>query len=261
MFEARLPQGDLLKKILEAVKDLVTDANFDCSSTGISLQAMDSSHVSLVSLLMRADGFDHFRCDRNISIGLNLLAMSKVVRCVGNNDAVTMKADDNGDLVTLMFESQDGSKVSDWQLRGLDIDSERLGIPSTDYSSVVTMPSAEFARICRDLSVIGDTVVITTTKEGVTFASKGELGTGKIALRQSAAIDDDADSPGVSIELQEPVSQSFALRYLSFFTKATPLAPTVTISMSNGVPLVVEYPVGDMGHIRFYLAPKVEDDA
>lgn len=31
-------QGSLLKKIVEAMKDLVTDANLECSSTGISMQ-------------------------------------------------------------------------------------------------------------------------------------------------------------------------------------------------------------------------------
>lgn len=35
-------------------------------------QAMDNSHVSLVSLSLRADGFDKYRCDRNISMGMNL---------------------------------------------------------------------------------------------------------------------------------------------------------------------------------------------
>ena len=72
MFEARLVQGNLLKKLLESVKDLVTDANFDCSSTGIGLQAMDSSHVSLVALKLDSDGFEHFRCDRSFSMGMNL---------------------------------------------------------------------------------------------------------------------------------------------------------------------------------------------
>ncbi|MFN3503983.1 MAG: hypothetical protein ACK4ZJ_17170, partial [Allorhizobium sp.] len=38
MFEARLVQGSLLKKLVEAMKDLVTDANIDCSSSGLSLQ-------------------------------------------------------------------------------------------------------------------------------------------------------------------------------------------------------------------------------
>jgi proliferating cell nuclear antigen len=105
MFEARFSQAGVLKKVLEAIKDLVTDANFDCSSSGISVQAMDSSHVSLVALLLRADGFELYRCDRNISLGINLGSMSKILKCASNEDMVTMKADDDGDTVTFMFES------------------------------------------------------------------------------------------------------------------------------------------------------------
>ena len=40
MFEARLVQGAILKKIIEAIRELVTDANLDCSSTGISMQVL-----------------------------------------------------------------------------------------------------------------------------------------------------------------------------------------------------------------------------
>jgi proliferating cell nuclear antigen len=105
MLELRLVQGSLLKKVLEAIKDLVTDANFDCNETGFQLQAMDSSHVALVALLMRADGFEHYRCDRNMSMGMNLTNMSKMLKCAGNDDIITIKADDGGDSVTFMFES------------------------------------------------------------------------------------------------------------------------------------------------------------
>jgi hypothetical protein len=38
MFEARLAQGSLLKKLIESIRELVNEANFDVSSTGISLQ-------------------------------------------------------------------------------------------------------------------------------------------------------------------------------------------------------------------------------
>ena len=37
-----MTSGGMLKKLTEAMKDLVTEANFDCSTTGISLQAMVS---------------------------------------------------------------------------------------------------------------------------------------------------------------------------------------------------------------------------
>ena len=34
----------------------------------------------------------------------------------------------------------------------------------------------------------------------------------------------------------------------------------VKLSMSEDVPLVVEYSIGESGYIRYYLAPKIEDD-
>jgi proliferating cell nuclear antigen len=62
--------------------------------------------VSLVSFLIRADGFDHFRCDRNMSVGINMASMAKVLKCSGSADHITLKAEDNGDTLTFMFENE-----------------------------------------------------------------------------------------------------------------------------------------------------------
>ena len=66
-----------------------------------------------------------------------------------------------------------------------------------------------------------------------------------------------------SISMEEPVELQFALRYLNFFCKATPLSSTVKLSMSTDVPLVVEYSLeeGTVGYVRYYLAPKIDEDA
>lgn len=52
-------------------------------------------------------------------------------------------------------EEQD--KISEFEMKLMDIDSEHLGIPESEYHAIVKMPSAEFAKICKDLSSIGDT--------------------------------------------------------------------------------------------------------
>ena len=80
MFEARLIQGSLLKKVLDSIKELLKEATWDCSDSGIQLQAMDNSHVSLVSVSLRSDGFDRFRCDRQLSMGMNLDSMTKILK-------------------------------------------------------------------------------------------------------------------------------------------------------------------------------------
>lgn len=77
-------------------------------------------------------------------------------------------------------------------------------------------------------------------------------------MAQSASVDKPEEA--VIIEMQEPVTLTFACRYLNSFTKASPLSAQVQLSMSADVPLVVEYAVQDYGHIRYYLAPKIEDD-
>lgn len=72
MFEARLVQSSVLKKVIEAVKELLSEATFECSDSGMQVQAMDNAHVCLVSLNMRSDGFDKYRCDRNLSMGMSI---------------------------------------------------------------------------------------------------------------------------------------------------------------------------------------------
>jgi len=58
-------------------------------------------------------------------------------------------------VLGLCFTAQD--KISDFEMKLMDIDSEHLGIPEAEYHAIVKMPSSEFARICKDLSSIGDT--------------------------------------------------------------------------------------------------------
>jgi len=259
MFEARLQHASTLKKLMEAMKDLVSEANFDCSTNGIALQAMDSSHVSLIALLLRSDGFEHYRCDKNLSLGINLGSMSKILKCAGNDDNVTLKADDNGSVITFMFESPRQDKISDFELKLMEIDSDVLGIPDTEYKAIIKMPANEFQRIRRDLTILGDTVVISVTKEGVKFSVTGELGNGNITCRPSNEADA-KEEERTEIELSEPVQLTFALRYLNLFTKASSLSGTVSLSMSKDVPLVVEYRIEEKGYLRYYLAPKIEDD-
>lgn len=140
----------------------------------------------------------------------------------------------------------------------MDIENEQLGIPETPYKSTIKMPSGEFQRIVRDLQVLGDTCTIAVNKEGVRFSVSGAMGTGNILTRANAVGDKEEDH--VVIDMEEPVELNFALRYLNFFTKATPLSGSVIISMSPDVPVVVEYPIQDIGYVKFYLAPKIEDD-
>jgi proliferating cell nuclear antigen len=207
---------------------------------------------------MKTEGFDFYRCDKNISLGINTPNMGKVLKCAGNEDVITLKSEEDNDTLNLSFESPKQDRVSEFEMKLMDIESEHLGIPETEYKCHVRLPSAEFQRIIRDLKDFGDAISINVSKEGIRFTSKGDLGTGNIMLKHNTSVDKEDEA--VVIEMQEPVSLNFAHRYLNMFTKATPLGPTVTLSMSPDIPIVVEYPIETCGYVRFYLAPKIDDE-
>lgn len=105
MFEAKLKEGIMLKKLIESIKDLVTDINLDISGAGISLQAMDSSHVALVTLSLSADGFQDYRCDKQMTIGVNIGNLFKVMKCGGNDDSIILRAEDESSALNITFEN------------------------------------------------------------------------------------------------------------------------------------------------------------
>ena len=112
--------------------------------------------------------------------------------------------------------------------------------------------------------------------------------------RGPAQVRDGKDENKTLIEMAEETTLTFSLRYLSLFTRATalcgsvrrlalrpslvlsvwplsqattavhhrdPYVPQVGLNMSADVPLMVEYKVEGLGYVRFYLAPKIDEEA
>ncbi|KAG2113406.1 proliferating cell nuclear antigen, N-terminal domain-containing protein [Suillus discolor] len=187
MLEARLQEAALLKRLLDSIKELVTDANFECNEEGIHLQAMDNSHVALVAVKLEATGFKKYRCDRPMPLGVNLNSLTKVLKCAKDDDICIIKASDDADVLNLVYEARSSDRIAEYDMKLMDIDAETLGIPDTEYDARVTMTASEFTRIVRDLSQLGESVRIEVSKEGVRFASEGEAANGNVLLKQTEA--------------------------------------------------------------------------
>ena len=65
------------------------------------------------------------------------------------------------------------------------------------------------------MSQFGESVVISCTKEGVKFSAAGDIGVGNIKLAQTANVDKEEEA--VSIEMQEPVTLTFATRCVRYY--------------------------------------------
>lgn len=251
--EAQLQSPVLFRKILDALRELVEEANIDCNQSGLSLQAMDASHVALVAMHLSAKGFDSFKCEEPIALGVNLGSILKILKCGDANDVLTLKTNEENSELKFQLENQ--GRLFEFSMALMDIDSEHLAIPETEPDAQITISSAEFQRICRDLTAFGDTVKITVNKNTVNFSVVGATGKGGVTLGSF-----DTMQSEVKIKCEEKIELSFGLKYLLFFTKAAPLSQKVTIDLSADRPLMARFDLeDDAGFIKYYLAPKVDE--
>jgi proliferating cell nuclear antigen len=143
---------------------------------------MDSSHVALVSLNLSQDGFETFRADTNMVLGVSIANLSKVMKLADNNDTITLQAEQDASHLKITFENPKSERTTTFNLNLITLDSEHLAIPEIEYSSIVTLNSAEFSKICRELYAMSETVSVTTNPEFVQFAVDGDIGQGSVRL-------------------------------------------------------------------------------
>merc|ERR1712087_378154 len=141
VLQAQLQHAVLFKKVVDAMKDLCKEVNFDCSEKGLQVQSMDSSHVALVSLMLRESAFVDFKCDRPTSLGMNIESLSKVFKICGPSDSLKLKWQNDADIINFQCENNEDDRIADFDLKLMQIESEHMEIPEQQYKVVVKLPS------------------------------------------------------------------------------------------------------------------------
>ena len=121
------------------------------------------------------------------------------------------------------------------------------------------MSSSEFSRICKELYIINETVNIEANKNYIKFYTYNENTNiqGSFTLQSN-------DSENVElqckIEIDSVVNLSFALSYLNIATKVSSIGQQVNLFLSKELPLMVQYKLAELGELKFYLAPRIDEN-
>tara|TARA_B110000977_G_scaffold187475_1_gene254619 strand:- start:875 stop:1645 length:771 start_codon:yes stop_codon:yes gene_type:complete len=246
-------QSNAMRTLIEVLKDVLNDVNILFDKTGMKIMAMDGNHVALIHMKLYADKFENYVCKDKINVGVSMTAWYKLMKTVNNSDTVSMFIDsENSHELGIMIENADKNSCTTFMLKLLDVDDEQLVIPDVEINCVVTMPSNDFQRMCRDMSNIGDTVELTSTNEGLLFRCSGDF------ARQETLIGETMHGLIFNKKDEEVITGKFALKYINLFTKSTNLCNTIELYLKPDYPLILKYNVANLGEIRFCLAPKCE---
>ena len=136
----------------------------------------------------------------------------------------------------------------------MDLDEDKITIPQARLSSIITMPSSDFSKICRDMSNLAEEIEITSINETIKFECKGDFAT------ESTIYGKSKDGVNVSKKKDEIIHGIYDIKNLLLFTKCTNLCDNIEIHFEKDFPLTIIYRVGDLGSLRFCLSEKIKED-
>lgn len=252
---AKFPGGHVFKALINTFKDLVNDFNLKCTPDGIAIDCMDTSHISMISVLIRAEDFEEYSCEHTILIGLNATSLSKIMKSATKTEPLKLVAlPDPTDLTIIIGDDDDPrADIKSFEIKIMDIDEMSLGIPEVEYTCKVSLPIRKYNEIISDFMPLADKITIYFSPGMVMFSASGDLGTGKQTLNNNK-------EKCISIKCKEEFQADFSLRYLRLFVMQNELSEYVTLNTSKGLPIRVSYRLYDCSILSFYLAPKILDD-
>ena len=254
LLDVQTVQSNALRTLIEVLKDVLNDINITFDETGVKIMAMDGSHVALIHMKLQADRFERYVCKQKMNIGVCMSSWFKLMKTVGTNDTVTLFIEEERpNELGIKIENADKNSSTTFRLKLLDIDNQELNIPDVEINCIVTMPSNDFQRLCRDMSNIGDTVEITSDEEGLHFKCEGDFASQETVIGEAThGLVYNKRSKDVEI------NGKYSLKYINLFTKSTNLCNTIELYLKPNYPIILKYSVANLGEIRFCLAPKMD---
>ena len=169
------------------MKEILTDTNLEFDGENIKVVAMDPSHTVLVHLRLDSCKFEKYHCENKLLVGINTLNLFKLIKSLQNNDILTLFVEKNNtNQLGIRMENGEANQVTQYKMNLMDLNQDAIQIPPIEFDSVITLPSSNVQKICRDMFNLSDNIEITTYGEQITFKCKGDIADQETSIGQSS---------------------------------------------------------------------------
>lgn len=267
ILELKTTQATAIKIVIDTINSLLTDANFDFypyyiedenneqKIGGIVLKELNKTGKILVYMRLEADKFDIYKYNyhkKKLTLGIDISNLLKCLKCMSHFDTMSWIIDDEDiNKLIIILESTERKEKKTFKLNLMDIEEDTYDIDPINFPYLITLPSQDFHKYCKDMSSSTDKIEIKATNNKLYFSGKGEIGNIDFEVGET--------NGGLSIisttsNTNEIVQGLFELKFLLIFTKCTNLCNQVILYLKNDYPIIVTYQIATLGQIKLVLS-------
>lgn len=254
MFKATLQDAKIIRGIFDAVSAIITQTQLKVTPEGIKLNAMDNSHICLVSLFLAKEDLDEFNVDQEYSLGINMEDLVKILKRSGSNDGVTFTFNPDNNRIVIEIKPQSGKGVRKFSIGLIETDSEAIpldALENMEFQNKLKCPVTVLDDGIKDAEIFADVLQIKVMDGKLNFSTTGNIGD----------MDFDVDPDKLeSAELEEESTGVYAISFLKNILKPGSINPSIQLELGSNLPLKAIYSIMGSSQMMYLLAPRVEDD-
>ena len=250
-------RAEIFATLFQHMKLFTENMNIHFNKDEVFIQAMDSSHVSILEIKLPSEWFDTYKVNNDTMIGVNTNVLFKVLNTREKSHTLRLLLEE-GDMdkleINLLSENTNVYNRN-YVIPLVDIDSEIMGIPEMEYQAELSFPSTVFSTLIDQMKMFGETLNITCSEEKVEMNAES-IDNGKMYV--NIPID---DLNSFAIEEDETLNMSFSLLHLKNICLYGKISKEVEVNLKREYPIKLVYTLDhEDAKAMFYLAPKIDDE-
>lgn len=234
--------------MVASVEKILDEGVFVATPEGLSLRALDTSHIVMVDLFYPREAFIDYTIERDVvEVGVSFGVLAKVLRRAGKNDELILGVE--GSSLTVEFK---GRGVRRFRIPLIHLTYEKLPEPKIAFTVKAKMLGSIFKDVIKVLKPIADSITLKAFEDGrLVFIGRGDVASGEIELSLDK-------QTLLEINVESEDESSYTMEYFEYMRSASQVADTITIQYAQEAPVRVdlEYPGG--GRLTFYVSPRIE---
>lgn len=251
-FRCKTHDAYIIKNLIELLQNNIKVGCFDIRKEGVRLRMMDSNRRLLVDVDLDAKKFYHFHYDgpsnqQVIHLGINLNHLYKLLKSIKKKDSIHLFIKENDPTnLGIQIVSKDKSPpiTTASFIKIQNIQNLEIHLPGS-YSESILISTAGFAKMCKDMVTISNTMIINIFNRYVKFFSN----IGNIYSREVILGDTDDCS-----ESEDPIYlEEFDTEVFSRIAKISGLGQNMHLLYQQDLPLFLKSSVGNLGMIQIFI--------
>lgn len=263
-----IQKADIFIQMFQNIKLFTMSVCLTFYEDRLYVQGMDGNHVSIFEINLVKEWFDIYELNSPTTIGISTIIFHKILNTRGQDHKILLSMEENNQdklCIDFICDSK-GEFNKAFHMPLMDIDTELMEIPETEYDLEFVISSKKFKSIIDELSNFGDTINITYENDIVNFASETEA---EGSMKLNANVE---DFESCCVVENATIDSGYATRFIQFMTHFHKINKSCTIFIQSDIPMQFKYSLEDNtneeneertieqeNYVRFFLAPKVKD--